>query len=88
MTQTTYDISQQLLNDPDASNTADPLLAYAVHTFPDVNDRMRFMAMLMFASVSKELDADEKNTIASVPEAIADVAKDIMTKTSLDATVH
>jgi len=51
------------------------LIDYACETFPDMNDRMRFMALVMFTAASSKMNVSEHELMNIIPQAFGEVAK-------------
>lgn len=90
MSQSLNDIANALQADMETNGPkVGELINYACDTFPDMNDRMRFMALIIFTTAQAKMNVTNHELMEIIPRAFGEVAKAHMDETqSENHTVH
>ena len=64
-----------------------PQINYAVTEFPDIEERMRFMAMVMLASARRTHNLEPADMLGLIPDAVCDMAPSFVSAPT-SHTVH
>jgi len=76
MSQSLNDIADAIQDDMETNGPkVAQLTDYACETFPDMNDRMRFMALVVFTAASSKMNVTSHELMNIIPQAFGEVAK-------------
>ena len=76
MSQSLDDIADALQTDMEINGPkVGELVNCACTTFPDMNDRMRFMALVVFTAASSKMNVTNHELMNIIPNAMGEVAK-------------
>lgn len=89
MVQPVEQIVRQLENDPDFYKSIANTLDMAAKRYPDPDDRLRIVAIMLFAAVDLDASTMTEKAMSAIPDAITAVAKHLMEEESAPSnTVH
>ncbi|WP_017430817.1 hypothetical protein [Vreelandella jeotgali] len=89
MVQPVEQIVRQLENNPDFYRSIANTLDQAATQYPNPDDRLRIVAIMLFAAVDMDSSTMTEQAMKAIPDAITAVAKHLMEEgTAPSSTVH